>query len=451
MKRVVRFIITFSLLSVTLPVYAANLLEVYEQAAGHDPIYKKAAATRLALREAKPQSIAGLLPTVGGAASATSTRSRIPGQRPDIAKYGLETYSLNFTQPIFNFASWMTVRQASAQVKQADAAYGAAMQDLMLRVSAAYFNVLQAEDQLRITQAQKKVLMKQLDEGQQRYEVGVNTMTDVYNAQANHDLIIAQEIIDKNGVNTAYETLRGITGQRYTSLAKLNHHIPLVSPNPADIDKWVQAARQQNFNLKAFRFAADAARENIKIQAGGHVPSVGATGGYTRNIGGPPPIGGVSVIPAETSALGLTLNVPIFQGGLVMSQVRRAQAQYQQATADMEFTHENVVTGTRQMYASVLADIAKIKADQQSIKSNSSSFESNQSAYRAGVKTNTDVLLAQKLLFDAERQYAVDQYIYLNDTLKLKNFAGTLHEKDLQIINSWLKVERKDKNRNQDL
>jgi outer membrane protein len=137
------------------------------------------------------------------------------------------------------------------------------------------------------------------------------------------------------------------------------------------------------------------------------------------------------------------LNVPIFQGGLVHSQVKQAQFNYQQATADMEFTYESVVTGTRQLYASVLADIAKIKADQQGIKSNTSAYESNLSAYRAGVKTNTDVLLAQKALFDAERQYSADQYIYLNDTLKLKNFAGTLNEQDLRIINGWLKVDKK--------
>ncbi|MFU8797942.1 MAG: TolC family outer membrane protein, partial [Gammaproteobacteria bacterium] len=339
----------------------------------------------------------------------------------------------------FNFASWMTVRKASAQVKQADAMYGASMQDLMLRVATAYFNVLQAEDNLRITQAQKKLLIKQLDEAKQRYEVGVSTMTNVFNAQASHDLSAAQEINDKNVVNTRYESLRGITGKRYPHLSQLKTVIPLITPNPADINKWVDAARQQNLTLRASRFAADAARENIKIQAGGHVPTLSATGGYTANqVGGQSSQPGIGSIPKESSAAGLVLNVPIFQGGLVLSHVRQAQYHYQQATADMEFNHESIVTATRQTYMSVLADISKIEADQATIKSNQSALASNKAAYRAGLMTNTDVLTTQKALFDAQRQYAADQYTYLTDTLRLKQLAGTLNEKDLQIINRWL-------------
>lgn len=424
--------------------YAADLLEVYQQAQGFDPTLKKAAAQRLSKAELLPQSQAALLPNLSGQASTFeySSHNSLPASaaNPKAVKYGVTGYALSLTQPVFNFASWMTVRQADASVKQADALYGVALQDLILRSAQAYFNVLKAEDALRITAAQKKLLAKQLDEAKQRFEVGLNTVTEVYNAQASYDAAVAQEITDRNDVNNQYENLGTISGQRYHRLALLDKKIPLIAPNPANVDKWVQAAEQQNLALKAARFAVDAARENIKVQAGGHLPSLSASGTYSKANGGilnqNTPIAGV----AENTSLGLTLTVPLYQGGLVNSQTRQAQYDFASSAAEMEINHQNVLAKTRQYYATVLADISKLEADRAAVTSARSAYESNLAAYQVGTKTNVDVLSAQKDLFNAQRKYSGDQYAYLIDTLILKQLAGTLNEKDLQIINSWLKV-----------
>lgn len=330
------------------------------------------------------------------------------------------------------------MRQADAKVKQADATYGAALQDLIYRTTKAYFEVLQAEDNLHITQAQKKLLARQLDEAKQRFEVGLNTITDVYNAQAAYDKIVAQEITDQNEVNNKYEALRAITGQRYTLIAALNKKIPLIPPNPADIEKWVKAAEAQNLTLKASRFSMDAAREFIKVRAAGHLPTIDASGGYSRTNGS----SSIANAPGtnEGTNLGLTLKVPLYQGGMVNSQTRQAQYDFQTAAADMEINHQKVLAGTRQYYTSVLADISRIAADRIAVKSARSAYESNLAAYQVGTKTNVDVLSAQKELFDAQRKFAADQYTYLIDTIMLKQFAGTLNEADLLMINTWLKI-----------
>lgn len=442
-KKWAHWIICLGLLFVK-PSIAADLICAYEDAFKYDPTYKQAVAARLAAREALPQSIAALLPNISGNISDIMTRSRYSLPRDDtrfgtnnVQNYTVTSYSLTITQPIFNFSSWMTVRQASAQVKQADATYIAALQDLMVRVSQAYFNVLLAEDALRITQAQKAQLAKQLDHAKQRYEVGVSPITNMLNAQASYDTVSAQEIVDKNTVSNQYEALRALTGHRYPSLTKLQQQVPLVTPSPANMEQWVNATQQQNLQLKAARFGADAAKENIRVQAGGHIPTIDATGNYVKNHGGLPLIiSGGNIV--EQTTVGVSMAVPLFQGGLVSSQVQQAQYLYQQAVAQAEFTHHSVVTQTRQTYSSILANISSIKADQQTIKSTQSAYESNLAAYEAGTITIVDVLLAQNRLFDAERQYAADQYTYLLNTIKLKQLAGTLNADDILIINCWL-------------
>ncbi|CAM4447604.1 MAG: Outer membrane protein TolC [Legionellaceae bacterium] len=423
--------------------YAIDLMAVYEQAQSFDPQLQKAVATRMSIRENKPLSESALLPSIGAQASTAEYHSHnsLPISENNPVKnytYGVTTYSLSISQPLFNFASWMNLRQVDARLKQADASYGVALQELILRTAKAYFSVLQSEDVLRITQAQKKLLARQSNEAKQRFEVGFNTITDVYNAQASYDKVVAQEINDQNDVNNQYEALRMITGKRYSELALLNKKIPLISPNPANIDQWVKAAEAQNLQLIAAKFSQEAMREAIKVKAAGHLPTVDASGTYARSNGG----SSATYIPGvvEGTSLGLTLKVPLYQGGAVNAQTRQAQYDYQAAVSDMEITHQSVLSNTRQYYANVLADIQRLKADRVFVKSARSAYESNLAAYQVGTKTNIDVLSAQKDLFDAQRKYSTDQYTYIMNTLVLKQIAGTLNPMDLKMINSWLKT-----------
>lgn len=429
------------LLGISTLASAADLMEVYNQALQSDPKFQSAYANYLAIKENVAISRAGLLPTIGGQATLKGIRNStiIEGSSSLTNSYQYQDYSISLTQPVFNFANWAKLKGASATAKQAQASYDAYAQDLMVRVSQAYFKVLEAADNLRFTQAEKLATAKQLDQAKQRYKVGLDAITSVYDAQASYDVIVAQEIAAQNDLVNRREELREITGVFHEDLAGLKTQLPLVTPQPANAEAWADTAKKQNFTLSAARFAVDAAKLNTKANFAGHLPTLNATASYSENSQSKnDAINGLRV-DNSGSSVGLQLNVPLFTGGAVAAQTRQAQYGYQKSLADLENTYRNTLDLTRQAYNSINAYISKIKADKQAIISNESSLRSTEAAFKVGTRTIVDVLLAQKNLFYAQRSYASDQYQYINSILALKQAAGTLSPGDLQEINGWLK------------
>jgi outer membrane protein len=449
-KIIIKFLLNLSLCMLFTPeALAADLIDIYNQALQSDPTYQAATSTRLSQRETLPQNVANLLPNLSATAnttlniintSATSGSSTAPPTPAGTQKYNSNGYLVTLTQPLLNFTSWMQVSQANATAKQADATFYAAGQQLIIDVAQAYFDVLQAQDTLRVTEAQKAAHARQLDQVQQRFKVGLDAVTSVYNAQAAYDSDIAQEIADQNALRNKQEALRVLTGQYYSSIEGLKIELPLVSPQPSAIDQWVATAEKQNFTYLAQRFATQAAREFIKVRFGGHLPSLNAVGTYQRTNSNS------SGTASETAkAASLQLNVPIYSGGLVASQVRQAQDDYATQSANMEKTYRQTITNTRQFYNDVLAGISKIKADRQAIVSAQSSLDSTEESFKVGTRTIVDVLLAQQKLYEQKRIYAKDEYTYLLSTLQLKQAAGSLSALDLQAINAWLHARTENK------
>ena len=325
---------------------------------------------------------------------------------------------------------------AKAQVKAAAATYAAAAQDLMLRTASAYFDVLQAEDTLRYTEAEKAATARELDQAQQRYQVGLDAITDVYNAQASYDAILAREIANKNDILNAREKLREITGVYYENLATLKPNMPLLTPVPNNINTWVNAAVMQNITLQGANYTVIAARENIRVNFAGHMPILDAIASYQRSK----PSNQVFIAPSnsESEQGGLQLSLPIYQGGLVTAQTQQAKYDYQKSIADREDIYRQVYVNTRQSFNNIIAGISKIKADRQTIISNQSSVDSTEAALQVGTRTIVDLLNAQQNLFAAESILSQDQYAYLINTLNLKSLAGTLSAIDLMKINRLL-------------
>ncbi len=429
---------------------AVDLLTAYQQAVKSDPSFQAATAQRLATHEDLPQSWANLLPSLSLVAQSAANRQTSntnviivsSGVTPLFAStrpivYNTNSYNVSLTQPVINFASWFTVQQAKDTVKQADATYAAATQDLIIRVANAYFAILEAQDTLALTQAQKRAVAKQLALAHSRYEVGLDAVTPYYNAQAAFDGLTAQTIADQNNLTNSYQTLRALTGETESNAAPVAKKLPLLTPQPMNLQKWITTAENQNLSIKALRYAADAARENIKINGAGHAPTINIVGNYGRYNTGPSILEPERIDTLSTQA-GLQLTVPIYQGGLVNSKVRQAQDDFQVATAELETTHRAVVTQTIQTYNSILAGIDKIRADQQAIKSKESSVTSNIAGFDAGTVTIIDVLNVQKDLYEARRTYSIDQYQYLLNTLILKQLTGTLSEVEVRQLNQWL-------------
>lgn len=431
MKKPFIKIIALGLGLISIQVLAVNLLDVYQQAQDNDPTYKVARAQWLSDRENIVISRAALLPAI--------TASAEYGKDFAYSKNRRGVYEVNLTQPIFNYAAWAALSTAKSAVKASAAQFSAAAQDLMLRTAQAYFGVLEAQDILRYTLAEKRSVAKQLEQTRQRYKVGLVAITGVYQAQAQYDTTVANEIKARNDLANAKEKLREITGAQYESFAELGSSLPLVTPSPDNIDQWVETAEQQNYSLQAARFNEESSRENINAKRAGHLPVLNLAGKaqYT-SINDKFTGDGTS----EYAGGGVQLAVPVVQGGAVVAQSNQASYDYQKAVATTELTRRTVISNTRQDYLGVLSGISVIKADKQAIVSNRSSLKATEAGYIVGTQTMVDVLKVQSDLYNAQKNLATDQYGYILQTLALKNDAGTLSGSDLQQINSWLRANQ---------
>jgi outer membrane protein len=434
--------------------YAADLLQVYQQALFSDPTYQAAVSQRMADKEGVPINGSQLLPqaNINGGPSLTrfheSAASGLPEYSTTSRGYSL---TLTLTQTVFNYGQFKALSSARATSNEADATLNAAAQDLMLRVSQAYFAVLRDEDNLIYSDGNKKAFSQQYDQIHQEFNSGMKTTTDIDIARSSYDTAAAAYIAAETALANDQENLRAITGNLYSSLAKLSNRFPLISPQPANIDEWVQTARLQNWAIKANTYAVQSARENIKQQFAGHLPTVSLQGaynvGYNNNLSGnttaDAPVQQTPFIApnkAHTTDASVTLNlgVPIFAGGAVVAQTNQARYRYQVALQKLEAAVRATENNTRQSYLGIQLGIQQLQADKQAIKSAISSLNGMRSGFHVGTQTLVDVLNQQQKVFQAQTQYAADRYAYVNNLLLLKQAAGTLSEQDLQAINGWL-------------
>ncbi|MSP53926.1 MAG: hypothetical protein EXR81_06780, partial [Gammaproteobacteria bacterium] len=425
---------------------ATDLKTAFTAAQQSDPTYQGAEATYKAAQVTLEYGRGKLLPNLeltGSWMHANSNQNTAAGYGgPTVVSANTTTptntlqYTLVLTQPLFNWQAIAGYDQIKATVKQAAATYAFSTQDLINRTATAYFNVLQAQEVLRYTEAQKAALNRQLQVAKQRYEVGLDPITSVYDAQASYDSTVALYIANENSLANQKEALRQITGQLYPNLARLKDDVPLLQPEPANIDAWTQRAEQQNANLQAQQFAVMAAEKNIKVQSAQNLPVLDLTGQYQSTN-----VTQTNVPASQTTsgpAYGANLTLPIYAGGKVKAQTEQAQYQYQAAVNLLEFTHRQTMANTRTAYLSVIAEISQIQADQQAIKSAAAALASNEAGYKVGTQTIADVLIAQSNLYKAQTQYATDRYAYVTYTIALKEAAGTLNANDVDQINAWL-------------
>lgn len=443
------------LIALSSPAMALNnLLQVFQQALVSDPSFQATVANLQATKEGVPIARSYLLPQLTTQANAqhtwidnrAGTPVNIPGRAPLVFGVGSFSfnygqYQVNLTQSVFDYALWAGLSKAKYFSKSADAQYTAALQSLMATTATDYFNVLSAEDNLRYVEAEKKAVYQQLDQARQQYKVGVIPITNVYQAQAQYDSLLSQEIAAQNNVINQRENLRAVTGIYYSDLASLKSQLPLIMPVPANPDIWVKTATAQNWTLISQQFNAAAYKANVHEQFAGHLPTVSA---YGSNVGTQSGRGPGGSVEQTENVVGVQLNFPVFQGGLVTSQTKQAQYQYQNAVDEMIQTYRQVVDDTHTSYNDVVSGINQVRADKQSILSNASSLKSTIEGYKVGTQTMLDVLQAQQNLYQAEQQFSTDEYSYINATIALKEAAGTLSLNDLQIINSWLSTKNKE-------
>jgi len=418
--------------------FAGGLLDNYLLARDNDPQLKAADATRLAQGETKDQSVALLLPNIALSANtddiSSETDSNFAFNPSREENFNTNGYNLTLTQPVYHHDYWVGLRQADSTVAQAEADYGVAKQDLMIRLSSGYFDLLAAQDNLDFASAEKEATARQLVQAKQRFEVGLIAITDVHEAQAQYDLTVASEISAENLLANARESLQEITGQYETTPKLLQAEIPLLSPAPNDIEQWVKKATDQNLGLKSAQFAREIASEETNRQRSGHYPTLDVVA--SRNVSNSNSSFGSE---SESDRISLQLNVPLFSGGAVSSRTREAAYRAEAAKQNLVQTRRSVVRQTRNAYLGVIAEVSRVKALNQAVISSAKANEATQAGFDVGTRTIVDVLLSQRELFRAKRDYARSRYDYILNTLRLKQAAGSLTVEDIKAINKWLK------------
>ncbi len=416
-------------------------MDVYRLARENDPKWRGAAYEYQATSEVTAQARAALLPTVTfDFEHRTTEQNIISSQNPvfgsGVSRFPTDTQILTITQPLFRLSSWLRVAQAEAVVKQAAAANAAAEQDMMLRVAGAYLGVLAARDGLAYATAEKESITRQLDLAQARLDRGLGTLANLYDARARATFAQAREIDAQNKLLDANQGLREITGRQIDNVRPLKDPMPLPAPDPAVLEKWLETAELQNWRLETRRQAADVAREEVRRQRAGHVPSVNLVGTNNNNRAGGTLFGGGA--HTETRDISIRLAVPIFEGGNTASLTREAASRHSKALEDLELERRQLDRQTRAAFQGVMSGITLVGALRNSVAAQEKAVETKEEGMKAGLFTLLPLLDAQRDYWLAKRDYAQARYDYLVNRLKLKEAAGTLAEEDLVAINMLL-------------
>jgi outer membrane protein len=438
------------MLGASVPVHAnetQDLRQIYQQALAQDPVLAAAKNSNRAMQERLVQGKAQYLPTINFNAGATSSKTDIrfigipnnpggPNRIEGPQSFQGYTYGINLNQPIYRKQIQAQLAQARSQVEQSDKQLLLAQQNLILRASKAYFDVLMAQDRVELIQAQKIAISQQLEQAKANFDVGTATITDFNEAQARFDLAQAQEIAALSDLEVKKRSVQSIIGQMPAKLNEVRSDLQPQMPEPATMDQWVEMASQTNLMIAVQTQALEIATQEVERQNAGHMPTLDATASFTERYSN----GGINGFgnDLQDTTIGLQLQIPLYQGGAVSSRVREAVANKQKAMDDVVAARRQAELDTRQAYLDLVSLVSQVKAYEQALKSSQSQLDSTVLGYEVGVRTSVDVLNAQQQFFTAKRDLLQSRYTYLMNILTLKSAVGMLTEADLDSVNQQL-------------
>jgi len=361
----------------------------------------------------------------------------------DIGHTRTRSSSLSVSQSVVDFSRYADLKASKSSSEAQDATYEAALQQLSTRVATAYFQVLTNDDALTFAKANEQALARQLEQAQQRFDVGLSAITDVQDAKAQHDTAVASVITAENTLADSREALTQITGKPSDNLKKLREQLPMDPPTPNDPKAWVAEAVKSNPTILASQYNVESAEHSISSARAAHLPTLDATAGYSKSTAWTQNAGTLSSSNTSSNGrggttVGLTLSVPIFSGGATQSRVRQSIYQRDSAQDSLESSRRQVVRDTLNYYRSVVAGISKVEATKAAVESSESARDATQAGFEVGTRTIVDVLIAQQNLTSALSDYSQARHQFILDKLLLKQTAGTVDVKDLEAINALL-------------
>lgn len=419
---------------------AADLEQVYRDALAYDAPLAAARASLAAGQEKLPQGRAGLLPSIG--LSGNTTWNDMDPRRPAGSSVGFNSHGwqVQLTQPLFRWQNWVQFKQGEIQVAVAEVQYRQARQDLALRVSQAYFDVLTAQDVLAAATALHEANSQQLALAKKSFEVGTVTITDVHEAQSRADLSSAQMIAADSDLAVKRHALSVLTGKDTDGLKGMRKGVGLSRPEPGDIQSWVTASEGSNLSVQAAQLGVELAGREVERNRAGHLPTVDLVASHGNAVSST-----AAILPTapvrydiDSTVVGVQVAVPLFQGGVTSSRVRETMALRDKAGADLDNARRNSAQSARQAFLGVTSGLAQVKAYEAALVSSSSALDANKLGYDVGVRINIDVLNAQSQLYDTQQRLAKARYDTLLAQLRLKAAAGTLGDEDIKAVNALL-------------
>lgn len=420
-----------------------DLLDSYRAAQKQDAVFASARAAHQAGQEKLTQGRSLLLPSINLSANSTFNDMNIQYKgavggflQGGPHRFNNHGYSISLVQPLFRVQNWLAYTQSELQVVMADAQYRAAEQDLVLRVAQAYFDVLMAQDNVQLAEAQKTAIAEQLAQSKRNFEVGSATITDVHEAQARHDLVSSQQIAAQSNLLVKQRALQQVSGIAVVDLRVLNQEMSLDPPQPAVMGNWIDTAVEHNPQVVMARAGAEIADKEVSRSLSAHAPTADLVASYGENFANGSTFGVGS--DTRSAIVGVQVNIPLFQGMASHSKWREANANHERARQDMEAVRRNVELQTQQAYLGVETGISQVAALRQALKSSTSLLEASKLGQEVGVRTNLDVLNAQQQLYSTRRDLYQAEYNFLMSRLRLKAATGNLSEDDLTAVNQAL-------------
>ncbi|HET7267944.1 MAG TPA: TolC family outer membrane protein [Oleiagrimonas sp.] len=445
--------LAMALAAVPMFAHGEDLLDAYHQAVANSPVLAQQLAQRNITGENVPLAWAPLLPHLSaglelqqfnGGATTLGTGGTAAGTAGSVAPTASightrrRTESITLTQTILDFSKYANLSAAKASRDSANALYQANLDDLMVRVTQAYFNVLTSKDQVQFAKANVDALKRQYEQAEQRFKVGLSAITDVQDAKASYDSALANLYVARNELHDAREALTQITGHPTEHLDVLVDELPMAPPSPSNLSTWVTQAKLNNPNILAQQFNVEAADHSVTAARDARLPTINANVSYGKtatwyenNFPGRRDPGSASI--------GLTLSVPLFSGGAIHANISKSIYQRDAAQAALVQQRRQVVRNTRNYYRSVISGISQVNAAKQAVVSSKSALKATQAGFLVGTQTIVNVLLAQEKLTQARQQYSLARHQLILNKLLLKQAAGALQVQDLKLVNALLK------------
>jgi outer membrane protein len=413
--------------------HAFDLNEAVQAARNYDAGYAGARATLQAGQEKAVQGRAQLLPTVGLSANLTRTDA----MKPDADPYTSNGVGVQLSQPLFDISSYSAYKKGLLASELSGVQFDATSQQLIADVARAYFDVLLAEDVLNVTQATKKAYDRQLAQARKAFEVGTATITDTHEAQAGYDAAQAKEIAAVSDLEIKRNSLANLTGLPAASINRLKNEKALNSSAAGELDAWLTRGEAGSLALKAARQQQQLAERSLEEARGKHLPSVHLTAALNDNRNNSASSKASGLQHTQGNTVGLSLSMPLYAGGAINSQVTEAAANLDKAREDVEAARRKVRLDVRRAWLGVSNGAALVKAQEQLLVSAKSKLDSTKLGKDVGVRTNLDLLNAERDYQDAVRGLAEARYNYLYARLALAQAAGELDDKAVADINRF--------------